>query len=64
MDMFTVHRDVAKSSRAVILNVGIGRVEERHEHRDRTRVDELLSVLICDYVSVKEIPHMLHIYSI
>lgn len=42
-----VHGDVAERSGAVILHVGVWRVEQADKDGDGPGVDELLSVLIC-----------------
>lgn len=42
-----VHGDVAERGGAVILHVGVWRVEQADKNGDRPGVDELLSVLIC-----------------
>ena len=45
----TIDGDVAESGGAVVLNVGILRVEKSNENRDGSSGDELLSILVCSF---------------
>lgn len=42
----TIHSNVTESGSAVILDVGIRRIQEAHKHWDGTSVHELLAVLV------------------
>ncbi len=44
--MRTVNSDVAERRGAVVLDIGVGAVEERNKNRNGARVDKLLTVLV------------------
>ena len=46
--MRTVDSNVAERRCAVVLHVGVGRVEKADEDGDGAGVDELLPVLVCE----------------
>jgi len=47
----TINGNVADSSGAVVLNIGVRRVEQRNQDWDCASVDQLLPVLVCSRVS-------------
>ena len=47
---YTIHSDVAESSGAIVLHIGVGRVKQADEHRNGTCVDQLLPVFIYAYI--------------
>jgi len=46
-DVLTIHSDVTQGSGAVILHIGVRRVEKSDQDGDGASIHELLSVLIC-----------------
>jgi hypothetical protein len=45
--LLTIDSNVAQCGGAVVLDIGVGRVEQADQDRDGASVDQLLAVLVC-----------------